>query len=157
MELVVTKIKKIKIAILFSLFGFIAMISFITLLLSNHLYNIRLQKTKEELKNSKNFTLVLKEEKNCQNKKNKLFSFDGIDFYGICLEEVALSFRNLHFPLQEVLKEKDIQLKDLYKKTTKIKEVENAYEVYQNKEEKYTITNTHVFTDISEIVFNKES
>lgn len=152
----IKNIRKIKILLVYSLFGLICAISFVSLLLSNHLYNIRMKKTLENLDENSNFTLVLKTKKNCENKKEKLFTYENTDIYGICLKEIYISYKNLNFRLEDVLKKEYLTIEAIYKNSTKVEE-ESKIEKWTNEKEGYTIINNKIYEGFNEVTFNSES
>ena len=153
---IVRKLRKTKMALIYSLFGSIACISFIILLLSNHLYNIKMNKILKDLNSHSNYSLVFKEAKTCQNKKYLLFSLNGYDFSGYCIQEVYLSYNGLNFPLKKVLEKGYLKVEDIYKNTTEMQK-DNFTTKVQNEKENYSIITSHLYEKYTEVIFSKES
>ncbi len=150
------KLKKAQIVLVYSLFGCIIGISFILLLLSNHLYNVRMNSTLKGLNKHSQYSFIMEEKKHCNNQKYKLFSIEDYDFSGYCIKEIYLSYNNLTFPLKDILKKKYLQIEDILKNTTKIWESEHI-EKYKNDKEEYIITVNKPVKNYKEVIFSKES
>lgn len=150
------KLKKAQIVLVYSLFGCICGISFVILLLSHQLYNIKVEKTLNDLSERSNYTLVFKEAKRCTNQKYTLFSWEGYDFSGVCIKDVYLSYNNLTIPLKTILKKDYLKIKDLFKNTIK-KEENNYIELYNNEKENYNIIVNKPVSNYKEVIFSKGS
>lgn len=150
----ITKLKKTQMLLVYSLFVCICGISFIVLLLSNHLYNIKIEKTFKDFNSRSYYTLTFQEAKHCENKKYSLFSWDDYNFSGYCIKEVYLTYNNLSVPLKEILKKNYLKIEEIFKNTTKIEETKTI-EKYENTKEKYSITLSNPVGNYKEVIFSK--
>lgn len=152
----VKKLRKMKMALVYSLFGIICGISFIAILLSNHLYNIKMDKVLKDLDSHSNYSFVFKEDKHCKNKKYLLFSLEGYDFSGYCIKDVYLAYNGLNFPLKKVLEKGYLEIKDIYKNTNSIQK-DGITQKVKNENENYVITTSSLYENYKEVIFSKES
>ena len=100
--------------------GLSTIILLFLLLLLNHLNTIRNKYIFTNLKEENNFTLMVKEEKNCQNKKYTFWEEGNHHYYGYCISNVYISAKGSKITLKEALKKKYLTLEDIMKKNSNI-------------------------------------
>lgn len=130
--------KKAKRAVLMSILGSFLGIFVIAFFCINHLFQIQTPERLKYIKDYTDFTLSVAEMPGCENELYTIYQREGEIYNGICIYNVYVNYGTVKAPLEMVLKENYITLKDIKSKLGKIEEEgkEQIHYEYRRSDEK---------------------
>lgn len=139
-----TKWQKAKNGVKLSILASIFVLIFTVILLINHLFSIQVPERLRYIKDYKDFTLSVVPVKDCEQKIYPLFQLNDTIYNGICIKEVFVNYGRVKAPLQMVLENKYITLKDIKKKLSHINLEEEKISYYEYRRSKQENENYRV-------------
>lgn len=124
-------------SILTIVLGFMA-IAVVVFFLGTYLFKIQVPERLRYVKDYSDFVLEISPVSNCSNQVISLFQYEDVIYNGICIDQVFIKYGTTKAPLEFVLNEKYIGLKDLTKKFQKIDVTDQGvahYEYRRSEEE----------------------
>lgn len=157
------RILKVILGSFFTLLLGAMMIAVVLFFLGSYLFRIQMPERLRYVKDYTDFVLEVEPVNNCKNQIYSLFQYENDIYTGICVSNVFVKYGNTKAPLEYVLNQNYISLKDLKKKlyrTNDKTELEEYYEYRRsgNELENYRVTiipKNYQSGTIQEISFEK--
>ena len=146
------KIRTAKKMLYYLIVGLILAVLFVFLLLINHLNRMRINNAFKNLNKESDYKIVLKNAYNCESKRFNLFTYQNIEFTGVCIKKIYISYNDTTISLKKVLEKGYLNWEDILGNSTLISKSDKIEQYQANGP--YTISIYETSKKDKEIVFS---